>query len=56
MLDLFFVTTWFSALGDALLSPRVEILHRQSQAYYLLLITYPTLQILCYYEEATYGR
>ena len=35
-----FVTTWFSALGDALLSTGVETLHRQSQAYYLLLIIY----------------
>ena len=39
------VATWFSALDDALLSTRVEILHRQSQAYYLRLIIYSCLQI-----------
>ena len=45
------VTTWFSSLGDALLSTRVEIQHRPSQAYYLRLIIYSCLQILCYYGE-----
>ena len=29
------VITWSSTFGDALLPTRVEILHRQSQAYYL---------------------
>ena len=40
------VTTWFLALGDALLSTRVKILHRQSQAYYLRLIIYSCLLYL----------
>ena len=46
------VITLFSALSDVLLSTRVEILYRQSQAYHIQLI-YSCLWILCYYGEPT---